>query len=156
MTGCLTDARDLTQRLDDAVVRLVPSVAALLERLSSSGELVTRTEHRIQILTVPLRFPDGIGRGSIVARVFRYRTSVRVDLEIVHNRVLANAAGVPSQRPCFLNDFVTSVALGPEAEALPPEFVRQVLTGVRNATAAVESHNKRHPEPWGQVRVVAV
>lgn len=156
MTGCLTDTRELTQRLDEALERLVPSVASLLERLSPAGELVTRAEQRVRILTVPLRFPDGIGRGSVVARVFRYRTSVRLDLEIVHNRVLANAAGVPSQRSSFLNDFVTSVSLGPEAEELPPEFVRRVVTGVRSAITAVETHNRRHPEPWSQMHVVAV
>jgi hypothetical protein len=155
MTGCLTDTRlDLLRRVDETVARLVPEVAALLEGLSSAGELRSHQEKGGHVLSIPLRFPDGIGQGALVARVFRYRDVARVDVEVVHNRMLADAAGAAT-RPCFLNDFVDSVSLSPGAEHLPDAFRTRVSTGVREAVAGVDAHNRRHPQPWGRVRVVA-
>ena len=155
MTGCLTDTRqDLLRRVDDTVTRLVPEVAALLEGLSSSGELRSHQDNGGHVLSIPLRFPDGIGQGALVARVFRYRDVARVDVEVVHNRMLADAVGVAT-RPCFLNDFVDSVSLPPGADRLPDGFRARVASGVRDAVSGVDSHNRRHPQPWGRVRVVA-
>jgi hypothetical protein len=155
MTGCLTDTRqDLLRRVDQTVTCLVPELAALLEGLSAAGELRSQQESSGHVLSIPLRFPDGIGQGSLVARVFRYRDVARVDVEIVHNRMLANAEGTAT-RSCFLNDFVDSVSLPAGAEQLPEEFRIRVATGVRGAVSGVDLHNRRHPQPWGRVRVVA-
>jgi hypothetical protein len=154
MTGCLAPNGTDVRRLDETVERLVPHVATLLGSLAE-GDVRTQREGNVHVLSVPLRFPDGIGHGAVVARVFRYRTSARVDLEIVHDRVMAAANGTPTAHPCFLNDFVASVSLGVDAEELPPEFVRSVRVGVRDAVMAVETHNQRHPQPWGRIEVVA-
>jgi hypothetical protein len=68
--------------------------------------------------------------------------------------MLADAVG-HATRPCFLNDFVDSVSLPPGAEHLPDGFRTRVTHGVREAVAGVDNHNRRHPQPWGRVRVVA-
>jgi hypothetical protein len=156
MTGCLaTTQQDVLRQVDHTVTRLLPEVAGLLEGLTSQGELRTHRENGDHILSIPLGFPDGIGHGALVARVFRYRDVARVDLEIVHDRMLADGAGTATTRPCFLNDFVASISLSPGTERLPDDFRAQVRSGVRSAVAAVEEHNRRHPQPWSQVRVVA-
>jgi hypothetical protein len=156
MTGCISTPRtDILRQVDETVDRLVPEIAALLEQLASSGELRSHRENGGHVLSVPLEFPDGIGHGALVARVFRYRHIARVDLEIVHDRMLADASGVPTPRGCFLNDFVASVSLPAGAEGLPDDFRGQVTAGVRGAVAGVETHNRRHPQPWSRVRVVA-
>jgi hypothetical protein len=156
MTGCVTGSSDdLMRRLDGAVEALVPAVGALLAELGR-GDIVTVREDGGHALTVPVGFPDGIGEGAVTARVFRYRTSVRVDLFLRHNRVIALGDGRPTDRPCFLNDFVASVTLGPDATALPEKYVAQVQAGVRGALTAVEDHNRRYPQPWSRILVAAV
>jgi hypothetical protein len=155
MTGCISaTGQDVLRQVDDTVTRLVPETATLLERLSTDGELRTFRENGEHVLSIPLRFPDGVGHGALVARVFRYRDIARVDVEIVHDRMLADATGVPTSRSCFLNDFVASLSLPAGADRLPDEFRARVTSGVRNAVAAVETHNRRHPQPWSRVRVV--
>lgn len=155
MTGCVTgNSVNLLRRLDAAVETLVPDVGRLLGKLGE-GPVETAREESFHALGVALRFPDGIGRGRLTARVFRYRTSVRVDLVLAHNRVIALANGRPTDRTCFLNDYVASVTLGPEDTVLPEKFVSRVLAGVPAALTAVEDHNRRHPQPWGRIRVAA-
>jgi hypothetical protein len=155
MTRCATDHRpDLIRRLDEAADRIVPSVTDLLRQLAP-GEPSFRLDGEVRALAAPLRFPDAIGHGVLVARVFRYRTAVRVDVEIQHDRMLATSTGGPTSRHCFLNDFVASIMLPPDVAALPEEFARGVLTGVRAAVNAVEAHNRHHKTPWSQIRVVA-
>jgi hypothetical protein len=156
MTGCVTgNSVNLIRRLDAAVEALVPAVAELLGRLGQ-GPVVAGREEGVPTLAVPLRFPDGIGRGQLTARVFRYRTGVRVDLSIAHNRVIALANGRPTDRACFLNDYVASVALGPDDVTLPDKFVARVEAGVRAAVSAVEEHNRQHPQPWSRIRIAVV
>ena len=156
MTGCVTGSSvDLLRRLDAAVEALVPVVGEFLVRLGR-GPLETGREDAVQTLGIALPFPDGIGQGRLTVRIFRYRTGVRVDLAIAHNRVIALGSGRPTDRACFLNDYVASVTLGPDDVALPEKFVTQVETGVRAALTAVEDHNRRHPQPWSRIRVAAV
>jgi hypothetical protein len=155
MTGCVTgNSANLMRRLDAAVEALVPAVAEFLSRLGE-GQVEAGREDGVPSLGIPLRFPDGIGRARLTARVFRYRTGVRVDLAIVHNRVIALANGLPTDRGCFLNDYVACVTLGPDDVTLPEKFVSRVESGVRAALTAVEEHNRRHPQPWGRIRVAA-
>jgi hypothetical protein len=156
MTGCLSATKqDVLRQVDDTVARLLPEVATLLEGISSEGELRSHRENGGHVLSMPIQFPDAIGHGAVVARVFRYRDVARVDVELVHDRMLADASGDATNRPCFLNDFVASVSLSPGSERLPDEFRIQVIGGVRAAVAAVETHNRRHPQPWSRVKVVA-
>lgn len=156
MTGCLSATQqDVLRQVDDTVARLLPEVAALLEGTSTEGELRTHRENGGHVLSIPIPFPDGIGQGAVVARVFRYRDVARVDVEIVHDRKLADAAGDATNRPCFLNDFVASISLSGGTERLPDEFRAQVTAGIRGAVAGVETHNRRYPQPWCRVRVVA-
>jgi hypothetical protein len=156
MTGCVTGrSADLLRQIDAAVEGLVPHVAALLAGVSHDRDVSTAREEGAYVLSAPIRFPDGIGRGTVVARVFRYRTSARVDITLVHNRVMAFADGRATNRACFLNDFKAAVTLGPDAIELPEGFVRQVMTGVRTALGAVDEHNRRHPQPWRRIRVAA-
>ena len=155
MTGCISaTGQEVLRQVDDTVTRLVPETATLLEGLSTEGELRTFRENGGHVLSIPLHFPDGIGHGALVARVFRYRDIARVDVEIVHDRMLADATGVATSRACFLNDFVASVSLPAGADRLPDEFRGRVTGGVRSAVDAVETHNRRHPQPWSRVRVV--
>jgi len=140
------------RRLDTAVEALVPGVVELLGRLGQ-GQVETGRDDGVHTASVPLRFPDGIGRGQLTARIFRYRTSVRVDLAIAHNRVIALANGRPTERACFLNDYQASTTLGPDATALPQKFVSRVESGVRTALTAVEDHNRRYPQPWSRIVV---
>jgi len=153
MTRCATERPDLIRRLDETLERLVSPVTDLLRQLGATDPSFI-LDGEVRTLSVPIRFPDGIGHGDVVARVFRYRTAVRVDVEIRHDRMLATSSGSPTSRHCFLNDFVASVMLPPDA-ALPEEFVRSVLAGVRAAVTAVEAHNRHHKEPWSQVSVAA-
>lgn len=154
MTGCVTGrSADLLRQIDAAVDRLVPQVGTLLAGVSHDQDVSTTREDGLRVVSVPARFPDGIGQGTVTARVFRYRTSARVDIALVHNRVIAFADGRPTNRACFLNDFKASVTLDAGATELPEAFVRQVTTGVRVALGAVDEHNRRHPQPWGRIRV---
>ena len=156
MTGCVTgNGADLLRRLDAAVEGLVPHVATLLAGVCRDHEVSTTREDGVFVVSGPVRFPDGIGEGTVVARLFRYRTSARVDIALVHDRVIALADGRATTRACFLNDFKAAVTLGPSAAELPDSFVRQVVTGVRNALSAVDDHNRRHPQPWSRIRVAA-
>jgi hypothetical protein len=156
MTGCVTGSSDdLMRRLDAAVASLVPVTANLLASLGR-GEVVTGREDGWHALSVPVVFPDGIGEGRVTARVFRYRTGIRVDIALEHNRVIALGDGQPTGRPCFLNDFVASVTLGPDDHQLPEKYVAQVEAGVRSALTAVEEHNRRYPKPWSRILVAAV
>ena len=153
MTGCVTGSSvDLMRRLDAAVDALVPAVGELLVRLGR-GQVEAVREDAVHSLSIPLRFPDGIGEGQLTARVFRYRTGVRVDLAIAHNRVIALGDGRPTDRACFLNDYVASITLGPDDVALPDKFVGPVESGVAAALTGVEDHNRRHPQPWSRIRV---
>lgn len=155
MTGCTesglaTHLRDL----DEAVERLSPSVESLAQALSP-GEPVAR-----EVITggfkytIPVRFPDGVGDGQVIAQVFRYRDHVRLDVEIAHNRMFARPDGSPSDRRCFLNDYVASLKLPPQASELPVDFRREVVSGVHAAREAVQRHNRMQVAPWNQVLVV--
>jgi hypothetical protein len=157
MTGCVkSDSPELLRRLDAAAESLVPHVRRLLGALSPGQPVTTSLEDGARVISVPVRFPDGIGAGRINARVFRYRNSVRVDLTVLHNRMIALADGRPTGRACFLNDFVASVTLGPDDIELPEKFLTQVETGVSAALDAVDTHNRRYPQPWSRIRVVAI
>jgi len=105
--------------------------------------------------SVPLRFPDGIGLGRVVAQLFRYRDKVRLDIEIVHNRTFARPDGAPSDRRCFMNDFIASVAIAAKTEDLETDFRRGVVSGVHAAREAVQRHNRQQIAPWNQVKVAA-
>jgi hypothetical protein len=153
MTGCVTGSSvNLMRRLDATVEALVTPVGEFLLRLGR-GRVATVREDAVQSLSISLLFPDGIGEGRLTARIFRYRTGVRVDLAIAHNRVIALGDGRPTERPCFLNDYVASITLGPDDVALPDKFVSRVEAGVAAALTAVEDHNRRHPQPWSRIRV---
>jgi hypothetical protein len=156
MTGCVAwDPTDLLRRLDAAVERLVPQVAALLGEVAPGSAVSPSRSGNAVTLEAPVRFPDGIGRGAVVARVFRYRTSVRVDIALSHNRKIALADGRPGARVCFLNDYSASTSLGPDAECLPEAFVSEVQSGTQRALTAVDDHNERFPQPWSRIRVAA-
>ena len=156
MTGCVArDSADLLRRLDGAVERLVPHVTALLGSFPSAGPVTASRAENVVSVEAPVVFPDGIGRGALVARLFRYRTSVRVDVVLTHNRMIALADGRPGDRACFLNDFSASTTLGPDAEELPERFVTKVQSGAEKAVRAVDEHNGRFPRPWGRIHVAA-
>jgi len=155
MNGCIDSSASLMHRpLDETVEALVPAVEGLLQRIAPDEVVAREPDEGGFRLATPVRFPDGIGRGLVVARVFRYRDTVRVDIEIEHNRVLAKPDGTPSERRCYLNDYVATVTPTAEASELPAEFVQSVLRGVRNAVEAVQRHNKAQRSPWGQIGVV--
>lgn len=154
MNGCIQSGQQLlSERLDETVDALTPNVLALLQRVEPETTVAAESDDQGHRLVLPITFPDGIGHGSVVARVFRYREQVRVDIELVHDRMLARPDGRPSDRRAFLNDYVASIMIEPGARTLPAEFERHVLRGIDNARDAVQRHNRDQPAPWNQVRV---
>jgi hypothetical protein len=127
----------------------------MLQPISAEAVVIRESDEAGHRFAVPITFPDGIGHGHVVARLFRYRDTVRLDVEIAHNRMLARPGGGLSDRRCYLNDFVASASLPAGSEDVPPDFVRSVLRGVRSARDAVQRHNREQTAPWNQVRVVA-
>jgi hypothetical protein len=158
MTGCTDSSLPVICReLDETIENLVSVVEGLLQRLSDAAPISTgETEGSGARLTVPLRFPDGIGQGQVVASLFRWREAVRLDIEIVHNRTFTRPDGGASDRRCFLNDYEASVSLPVGTSELPAAFERQVISGILAARDAVQRYNRQHQAPWSQVRVTAV
>jgi hypothetical protein len=114
--------------LDEVVARLVPAVSDVVRRLTGSPARAVRMGPSHARVSADLLFPDGVGRGTVVAGVFRYRGDLRVDLAIEHNRVFAGRGGEPSENRCYFNDYVASITLAPQADQLPVEFVRKVVS----------------------------
>lgn len=144
----------LQSELDRLIESLTPAVEALLRQVAPDEQVVTSLEGGETIVEVPLRFPDGIGSGRVVANLFRYHDTVRLDLHIDHNRQFARPNGQASDRRCFMNDYKASLTLRPGATELPDEFEAQVLSGVRGAADAVQRYNRQHQEAWNEIRVV--
>ncbi len=154
MTGCNdSNAAAPVSELDARLGSLVPAVVSLLQRVTSDEPAVTYGEGTHVRFTSELSFPDGIGEGEIAAELFVYRDAVRLDLHVEHNRVFAKAHGEPSDRRCYLNDYVASVALDAESDTLPNDFVRGVVAGITAARDAVRRHNRRAKLPWHEIRV---
>lgn len=154
MTGCVESGSSLAYRqLDSALEALAPAVVQLLEHAVGGTTPTSESDGHGQRFVVPLRFPDGIGRGAVVAKLFPYRDRLRLDIEVTHNRVFAGRDGAPSDRRCYLNDFIASATLATDARELAPEFVRDVIRGVRRAMDGVQRHNRSQSAPWAQVSV---
>lgn len=157
MTGCVESGSSLAYRqLDSALEALAPAVIQLLEQAVGGTTPRSESDGYAHRFVVPLRFPDGIGRGAVVAQLFPYRDRLRLDVEVTHNRVFAGRDGVPSDRRCYLNDFIASTTLSADAPELTPEFVRDVIRGVRKAMDGVQRHNRTQSAPWAQVTVAAL
>ena len=156
MTGC-TESRIpvLSRDLEEAIERLAPSVEDLLQRIAGAAPVATDGEGSDVILAAPLRFPDGIGQGKIVASLFRWRDTVRLDIHIDHNRVFMTPKGTASDRRCYLNDYQASVTLTVEALEVPETFQREVISGISAARDAVQRYNRRNSAPWNQISVAA-
>lgn len=157
MNGCIESSPLVAfEELDQMVEALLPSVEALLRRIADDASVATEPDEGGYRSSVPVRFPDGVGRGFAVARLFRYRDTVRLDVELEHNRMLAKPDGTPSDRRCYLNDYVASATLAAGTPAIPVDFERTVVRGILKAREAVQRHNREQQAPWGQVSVVAV
>jgi len=156
MTGC-TESRIpvLSRELEETIESLVPAVEDLLQRITGAAPVSTVGDGSDQQIAAPLRFPDGIGQGQIVASLFRWRDTVRLDVEIVHNRVFVTPKGAASDRRCFLNDYQASVTIETGAEGIPESFQREVISGISAAREAVQRYNRRTHAPWSQVAVAA-
>lgn len=157
MNGCIESIPSLSYRdLDRMVETLLPMVEALLRRITDDATIETISEDGGYRCSVPLTFPDGIGQGFAVARLFRYRDTVRLDVELEHNRVLAKPDGTPSDRRCYLNDYVASMTFAASEETIPVDFERTAVRGVLMAREAVQRHNRAQQAPWGQLTVAAI
>ncbi len=155
MTGCTDSGLTLLRReLDETIERFLPAVESLLQTLAPDEAVEHESEGAGYVMAVPLRFPDGVGHGKVVAELFRYRDQVRLDIELVHNRMFALPDGSASDRRCFMNDFVASQHLTASTEELSPDFRRSVVSGVHAALDAVQRHNRAQAAPWSQVTVV--
>ena len=159
MTGCKDSNTAISDReMDARLGNLMPSVMGLLQRLTSTDPTIAGEEDGgsgVRFVS-GLSFPDGIGEGEIVCEVFLYRNTVRVDLHVEHNRMFALADGTPSERRCYLNDYVATVTVDPDQDSLPVDFVRGVVAGVAAARDAVRRHNRRVQVPWNEIRVAAL
>ena len=148
-------AAQIAAELETDIGALVPALDDMVSRVSGEDATVAEFDRTSIRLTAPLPFPDGIGHGEVAAHLHRYREEIRVDIGIVHNRVFARPDGSPSDRPCYLNDFVASVTLAHGTPELPAEFVRHVVSGVAAARDGVRRHNRRSRAPWNEVNVTA-
>lgn len=154
MTGCLESGLSVVRReLDRTIETLGPLVEALLQRLSPGHAVSSEPNDAGIRADVPLQFPDGIGGGSVVAELFRYHDTVRLDIVVEHNRRFVRPDGAPSDRRCYLNDFQASITLARGTAELPDAFARQVVSGVLAAREGVARHNRLHPQPWHQIRI---
>ena len=104
-------------------------------------------------LSAALPFVDGVGRAEVLADLFAYRGALVVTLWIDHNRVFATRDGRPTPLRCFLNDYVASVRLAPDAAVLPRDFVRTTVAGVAAARDGVRRYNMRCESHWFRVNV---
>ncbi|HLB37797.1 MAG TPA: hypothetical protein VJL31_14590 [Gemmatimonadales bacterium] len=157
MTGCLESGTSLLrQELDRTIEAIGPLAEALLQRLSPSEVVTSELGETGVKAEVPLEFPDGVGRGAVVAQLFRYHDTVRLDLVLEHNRRFVRPDGTPSDRRCYLNDFQASITLEKGATELPESFQRVVVSGVLAAREGVARHNRLHPQPWHQIQIAAV
>ncbi len=156
MTGCQDSNATLpVVEIDARLESFIPAVVSLLQRITSVKPTVTYAVGTDVKFSSELSFPDGIGEGEIAAELFVYRDTVRLDLHLEHNRVFATANSKPSERRCYLKDFVASVTLDAEQDTLPNDFVRGVVAGVTAARDAVRRHNRRAKLPWNEIRVAA-
>lgn len=156
MTGCTESTTPVLHReLEETIETLVPAVEDLLQRITGAAPASTEGDGTDLEIAAPLRFPDGIGQGQVLASLFRWRDTVRLDIEIVHNRTFATPRGTASDRRCFLNDYQASTTMAIGAEEIPENFVREVISGVSASREAVQRYNRRNNTPWSQVAVVA-
>lgn len=156
MTGCMNSNTTLPDgTLQEVMNQLVPAIADLLKRITHVEATITQVDDQGLHVASAITFPDNVGEGALVAEIFRYRDAVRLDISIDHNRFFALSDGTPSDRRCFLNDYVASRTLPAGSQELPGEFVRSVVAGVTAARDAVLRHNKRCQAPWNEVRVAA-
>jgi hypothetical protein len=154
MTGCLESGLSVVRReLDRTIETIGPLVDALLQRLSPGDAVSNEPTDAGVRAEVPLQFPDGVGHGSVVAELFRYHDTVRLDIVLEHNRRFVRPDGAPSDRRCYLNDFQASITLARGASEIPEAFTRQVVSGVLAAREGVARHNRLHPQPWHQIRI---
>src|SRR3989304_5858839 len=152
MTGCLESGTSLLrQELARTIETIGPLVEALLQRLSPSEAITSELGDAGLRAEVPLEFPDGVGRGSVVAQLFRYHDTVRLDLQIEHNRRFVRPDGTPSDRRCYLNDFQASVTLQPGATELPEAFQRTVVSGVPAPGPVLPRPDRLHPHQRPQI-----
>ena len=156
MTGCTESRIPVLHRdPEETIENLAPHVEDLLQRITGAAPARTEGDGTGLEIAAPLRFPDGIGQGQVLASLFRWRHTVRLDLEIVHNRTFITPRGTASDRRCFLNDFQASSTLSIGAEEIPESFQREVISGVSAARDAVQRNNRRNNAPWSQVAVAA-
>jgi hypothetical protein len=156
MTGCVESGpRTLERDIETTIEVLGRAAEDLLRRINPADPVSLEVEDGELRATVPLRFPDGIGEGLIIAEVFRYHDNVRLDLHVEHNRRLAPPQGGAPGRRCFFNDFEASITLPPRSTELPAEFCRKTVIGIAAAREGVQRHNRQFAQPWHQVTVVA-
>ena len=156
MTGCTESGMAVVQRaLDETIEKLLPTVESLMQTLAPNEVVACESEDDGFAFTAPLRFPDGIGTGTVVAKLFRYRERVRFDVELAHNRVFARPDGTKSDRRCFMNDFVASTSFDAGTETISTDFHRYVVSGVHAAREAVQRHNRQQMAPWNRVSVAS-
>ena len=140
---------------EDSFGALAPQVEDLLRRIAGAVPASRTVDGSGMRMEAPITFSDGVGTGVVVAELFNYRDDVRLDIRIEHDRVFAKADGEPTDRRCFLNDYVASKVLDTEFMELPRDFVRKVIAGVSAARDAVRRHNRLARGPWDEVRVAA-
>ena len=135
---------------------LVEATVTLIERVTGNAPTVFAKESARDVrIEAPLTFPDGIGSGSVIVHLHAREQKVGLEMRLEHDRVFATPQRTASSNRCFLNDYVASITMCADAEALPETFVRQVVAGVSAARYAVERHNREHPAPWFRIRVAA-
>lgn len=156
MTGCVESGpRTLERDIETTIEALSRAAEDLLRQANAEDSVSVEAEGGEVRATIPLHFPDGVGEGLIIAELFRYHDSVRLDVHIEHNRRFAAPLGGAPGRRCFFNDFEASITLPPGTTDLPAKFCRNTLIGIAAAREGVQRHNRQFAQPWHQVTVVA-
>jgi len=141
--------------VNDAIGILIPKVENLVRTVCHEEPVSTADGENGVIITAPISFPDGIGTAAVKAELFKYREKIRLDIHLDHNRMFAKRGGVPSDRRCFMNDYVASVTVSSGTDEIPRDFVRKAVSGIAAARDAVRRHNRDSRGVWDEIRVAA-
>jgi len=152
-TPARSEAHRRRQPHGGAETALLPAVTDLLRRLTLTEPAVWEANGAAVRLAAELPFFDGVGQAEVLADVFSYRGALVVTVWIDHNRVFATRDGRPTPLRCFLNDYVASVRLRPDATSLPEDFVRTTVAGIAAARDGVRRYNMRCESHWFRVSV---
>lgn len=85
-----------------------------------------------------VRFPDGVGSGTVSASAYLYRGQLHLKLQLSHNRIFKGYEKHPDRGMVFLNNYLF---LRPYSASRPPvpAEIDYALRGIETARVALET-----------------